>query len=66
MAEGIEPEGSESGENDEEKILDLLRGGFETTHVLERRARADLLAEQPASAAGHVPNAVEQEANADD
>ena len=64
MAEGIGPE--DSGDNDEDKILNLLRGGFETTHVLERRARADLLAEQPANAVGQEPNAVEHEANADD
>jgi hypothetical protein len=57
VPEGIEPEDSES---DEEKILKLLRGGFETTHVLERRARVtDLLA-------GQESNAVEHEANADD
>jgi hypothetical protein len=66
VAEGIEPEGSESGDSDEEKILKLLRGGFETTHVLERRARADFLAEQPADAVGQPPNAVEPEANAVD
>jgi hypothetical protein len=59
VPEGIEPEDPESG-NDEEKILQMLRGGFDTTHVLERRARvADLLADQEA-------NAVEQEANAED
>ena len=64
MAEGIGPE--DSGDNDEDKILNLLRGGFETTHVLERRARADFLAEQPADAVGQPPNAVESEANAVD
>ena len=66
MPEGIEPEDPESGSSDEEKILKLLRGGFETTHVLERRARADFLAEQPADAVGQPPNAVEPEANAVD
>ena len=64
MAEGIGPE--DSGDNDEDKILNLLRGGFETTPVLERRARADFLAEQPADAVGQPPNAVEPEANAVD
>jgi hypothetical protein len=60
VPEGIEPEDPESGNDDEEKILQMLRGGFDTTHVLERRARvADLLAEQEA-------NAVEQEPNAED
>ena len=66
MAEDIEPEVSGTGDSDEEKILKLLRGGFETTHVLERRARADFLAEQPADAVGQPPNAVEPEANAVD
>jgi hypothetical protein len=60
VPEGIEPEDPESGNDDEKKILQMLRGGFDIAHVLERRARVtDLLADQEA-------NAVEQEPNADD
>jgi hypothetical protein len=60
VPEGIEPKDPESGNDDEAKILQMLRGGFDTTHILERRARVtDLLAGQEA-------NAVEQEANAED
>jgi hypothetical protein len=59
VPEGIEPEDTESG-SDEDKILQMLRGGFDITHVLERRARVtDLLADQET-------NAVPQEPNADD
>jgi hypothetical protein len=55
-----EPEDPKSGNDDEDKILQMLRGGFDTTHVLERRARVtDSDVEQ-------VANAGEQEANADD
>jgi hypothetical protein len=48
-----EPEDPKSGNDDEEKILQMLRGGFDTTHVLERRARV-------------TDSDVDQVANADD
>ena len=38
MAQGNEPEDPKSGTDDEEKILQMLRGGFEITHVLQRNA----------------------------
>lgn len=60
MPENSEPADPKSGNDDEEKILQMLRGGFDTTHVLERRARVtDSDVEQEA-------NAGEQEANAED
>jgi hypothetical protein len=61
VPKGIEPEDPESGNDDEEKILQMLRGGFDTTHVLERRARVtDLLADQEANAVGREANAEDQ------
>jgi hypothetical protein len=61
VPEGTEPDNPESGSNEEDKILQMLRGGFDTTHVLERRARVtDLLAEPGASAGEIEPNAEDQ------
>jgi hypothetical protein len=53
VPEDSEPEDPKSGSDDEEKILQMLRGGFDTTHVLERRARV-------------TDSEVEPEPNADD
>ena len=67
MPEGIAQEDPKSGNDDEQKILQMLRGGFDTTHVLERRARVtDSDVEHAANADEHEANAGEHEANADE
>ena len=60
MPTDSEPEDPKSGNDDEDKILQMLRGGFDTTHVLERRARVT------DSDVDQVANAGEPAANADD
>jgi hypothetical protein len=54
VPEDSDPEDPKSGDDDEEKILQMLRGGFDTTHVLERRAR------ETDSDVEHEPNADDQ------
>jgi hypothetical protein len=46
-----EPKDLDPGNEDREKILQMLKGGFETEHILEQRVRA------PEADAGRKPDA---------
>lgn len=42
MPDGNEPADSNSADEEERRIIEILKGGFETEHVLRQRVRAPL------------------------